>query len=107
MLMIDQKFQHAEHFTSDVYLITRPNLRCDVINISIGASRSFIEYLCECTPGGLTGLTDAWMCVSRILKQIHFEGRQCSKNIPILMVTCGKHTHIEGLFPVISKNKPE
>ena len=37
----------------------------------------------------------------RILKQTHFEGRQCSKNIPILMVTCGKHSHIEGLFPVV------
>ena len=45
----------------------------------------------------------AWMCVSSILKQTHFEGRQCSKIISILMVTCGKHTGIEGLFPVVLK----
>ena len=39
----------------------------------------------------------------RILKQTHFEGCQCSKNRAILKVTCGKHTHIEGPFPVVLK----
>ena len=57
MLRIDQKFQHAEHFTGDVYLITRPIFHCDVINISIDASRSFLEDLCE-----LIGLIYAWLC---------------------------------------------